>query len=167
MKKSEKWSEMKNMDTQKWPKWVAVESPTHAYLRSCPSRAFSFLPNKRPIEDLIPFFLGALWRESWLLLALPSPRLSGSSEADKLLQNTREGKLLVLMWHIRYTRLVSFIKVWKEKQVYFESDFLPFYSYFFVSTLKCGFLSLRAQSLQIFSRKFSFFSIWFFPLFFI
>lgn len=32
----------------------------HAYLRSCPRRAFSFLPNKRPIEDLIPFFLGAL-----------------------------------------------------------------------------------------------------------
>lgn len=54
-------------------------------LLSCPSRAFSFLPNKRPIEDLIPFFLGALCRESWLLLTLPRPMLSGSREAGKLL----------------------------------------------------------------------------------
>jgi hypothetical protein len=36
----------------------------------CPGRPFSFLPNKRPIEDLIPFFFGALWSESWLLLLL-------------------------------------------------------------------------------------------------
>lgn len=39
-------------------------------LPGCPGRPFSFLPNKRPMEDLMPFFLGALWSESWLLLLL-------------------------------------------------------------------------------------------------
>lgn len=69
--------------TVKWWSWFVTTNS----LLSCPSRAFSFLPNKRPIEDLIPFFLGALCRESWLLLTLPRPILSGSSEVGKLLQN--------------------------------------------------------------------------------
>lgn len=134
----------------------------HAHLRSCPSRAFSFLPNKRPIEDLIPFFLGALWRESWLLLALPSPRLSGSREADKLLQNTKEGKCLFGATSKRYIRLVNFTKTWKEEQVDFGNNFLPFCSPFPLRILKYGFLILRALSLKSFSRKISFYSRWFF-----
>lgn len=30
----------------------------------CPMRPFSFFPNRRPMEDLMLFFLLALWRES-------------------------------------------------------------------------------------------------------
>lgn len=33
-------------------------------------RPFSFFPNKRPMEDLIPFLLEPLCRESWLLVLL-------------------------------------------------------------------------------------------------
>lgn len=45
----------------------------------CPMRPFSFFPKRRPMEDLMLFFLLALWRESWLLLELlPSAeRLQG------------------------------------------------------------------------------------------
>lgn len=39
-------------------------------LPAWPGRPFSFLPNSRPMEDLMPFFLGALCSESWLLLLL-------------------------------------------------------------------------------------------------
>lgn len=42
----------------------------NASLPGCPGRPFSFLPNKRPMEDLMPFFFGALCSESWLLLLL-------------------------------------------------------------------------------------------------
>lgn len=33
-------------------------------------RPFSFFPKRRPMDDLILFFLAALLRESWLLLLL-------------------------------------------------------------------------------------------------
>lgn len=33
-------------------------------------RPFSFFPNRRPMEDLIPFLLEPLCKESWLLLGL-------------------------------------------------------------------------------------------------
>lgn len=33
-------------------------------------RPFSFFPKRRPMEDLMLFFLAALLRESWLLLLL-------------------------------------------------------------------------------------------------
>ena len=36
----------------------------------CPGRPFSFLPNQRPMEDLMPFFFGAFWL-LLLLLGLP------------------------------------------------------------------------------------------------
>lgn len=42
----------------------------NASLPASPGRPFSFLPNRRPMDDLMPFFLGALWSESWLLLLL-------------------------------------------------------------------------------------------------
>lgn len=49
------------------------------------SRPFSFLPNSRPMEDLIPFFFGCLCRESWLLVTLLKALASASSEATILI----------------------------------------------------------------------------------
>ena len=42
----------------------------NASLLVCPGRPFSFLPNQRPMEDLMPFFFGAFCSDSWLLLLL-------------------------------------------------------------------------------------------------
>lgn len=50
----------------------------------CASLPFSFLPNKRPMEDLIPFFFGCLCRESWLLATLLRALVSASREATIL-----------------------------------------------------------------------------------
>lgn len=51
---------------------------------SCPSLAFSFFPNSRPMEDLMPFFFGCLWRESWLLATLLRALASVSNVAVSL-----------------------------------------------------------------------------------
>lgn len=50
----------------------------------CASRPFSFLPNSRPMDDLMPFFFGCLWRESWLLATLLRALASASKEATIL-----------------------------------------------------------------------------------
>lgn len=121
------------MEIHKKLKWAAVGSQTYAYLRSCPSRAFSFLPNRRPIEDLIPFFLGALWRESWLLAALPSPRLSGSREADKLLENTRGQTARLDATPTRHTNLLSPYEC--QRRARRPAGFLPFRPPFLFSTV--------------------------------
>lgn len=52
------------------------------------SLPFSFLPNRRPMEDLMPFFLGCLWRESWLLATLLSVLASASRDAPVLKTRT-------------------------------------------------------------------------------
>lgn len=46
----------------------------------CTRRPFSFLPNRRPMEDLMPFFFGCLCRESWLLATLLRALASASRE---------------------------------------------------------------------------------------
>lgn len=56
-----------------------------------PGRPFSFLPNKRPMEDLMPFFLGALCSESWLLLLLLGLLTGPSCEPVEL--GERKGSL--------------------------------------------------------------------------
>lgn len=44
--------------------------PVAPSLLSWIKRPFSFFPNRRPMEDLIPFLLEPLCKESWLLLGL-------------------------------------------------------------------------------------------------
>ena len=55
----------------------------------CAILPFSFLPNSRPMEDLMPFFFGCLWRESWLLATLLSALASASREATILKTRTQ------------------------------------------------------------------------------
>lgn len=50
----------------------------------CAIRPFSFLPNSRPMDDLIPFFFGCLCKESWLLATLLRALASASREATIL-----------------------------------------------------------------------------------
>lgn len=90
----------------------------NASLLVCPGRPFSFLPNKRPIEDLIPFFLGALWRESWLLLLLLGLLAWPSCEPVELSQKQNKGKkesnkLVYLHTHCRYIVKDNFWFAWK------------------------------------------------------
>ena len=42
----------------------------NVYLLGCSGQPFSFWQNKRLMEDLMPFFSGALCSESWLLVLL-------------------------------------------------------------------------------------------------
>lgn len=50
-----------------------VHKPREDDSRPCaPIRPFSFLPKRRPMDDLMLFFLLALWRESWLAVVEPS-----------------------------------------------------------------------------------------------
>lgn len=52
---------------------VSVYWPSEADSRpGAPILPFSFLPNSRPMDDLMLFFLLALWRESWLAVVTPS-----------------------------------------------------------------------------------------------
>lgn len=58
-------------------------------------RPFSFFPKRRPMDDLILFFLAALLRESWLLLLLlgllPWPSWSPARLLGGGAQTVREG----------------------------------------------------------------------------
>lgn len=45
-----------------------------------PILPFSFLPKSRPIDDLMLFFLLALWSESWLAVVTPSADRLGEHE---------------------------------------------------------------------------------------
>lgn len=61
---------------------------------SWPRRAFSFFPNRRPMEDLMLFFLLDLCSESWLLLAelQSADRLEAESGgAGLMLWSSQEG----------------------------------------------------------------------------
>lgn len=61
---------------------------------SWPRRAFSFFPNRRPMEDLMLFFLLDLCSESWLLLAelQSADRLEAESGgAGLMLRPSQEG----------------------------------------------------------------------------
>lgn len=49
---------------------VKILPGPNASLLGCSGRPFSFLRNKRLMEDLMPFFFGALCSEPWLLVLL-------------------------------------------------------------------------------------------------
>lgn len=73
--------------------FIKLDLPFHSFtpcpgpiisLPNCPSLAFSFFPNSRPMDDLMPFFLGCLWSESWLLATLLRALASVSNAAVSL-----------------------------------------------------------------------------------
>ncbi len=77
---------------------------------SCPSLAFSFFPNRRPMEDLMPFFFGCLWRESWLLATLLWPSVSNAVvrlETDKQINSGKVRLCLYAgcVWLLSFCRL--------------------------------------------------------------
>lgn len=66
-----------------------VHWPSEADSRpGAPILPFSFLPNSRPMDDLMLFFLLALWRESWLAVVTPSAERLQSKHAFSLLGST-------------------------------------------------------------------------------
>ena len=69
----------------------------------CASLPFSFLPKRRPMEDLMPFFLGCLWRESWLLATLLSALASASREATILRMQTCKDNTKKFQMHFKFT----------------------------------------------------------------
>lgn len=69
----------------------------------CASLPFSFLPKSRPMEDLMPFFFGCLWRESWLLATLLSALASASREATILTTQTHKENIKKFQTHFNFT----------------------------------------------------------------
>lgn len=64
---------MKHKDTQKWQIPVGIESE-NPVLTKLPESGLFFLPNKRPIEDLIPFFLGAFVKRVLAAIGTAKPK---------------------------------------------------------------------------------------------
>lgn len=89
--------------------FVTLYWPSEADSRpGAPILPFSFLPNSRPIDDLMLFFLLALWRESWLAVVTPSAErlqrkrtfsLLGSPLAVVLLQKNETNKNWRILWN--------------------------------------------------------------------